>query len=69
MKIFFVVPSAGVDPPPACGLSFPPIVAASAVTANAIFTDSTASTVKGRSSFVHFICNSKLEDSFLTALI
>ncbi|TYG52992.1 hypothetical protein ES288_D09G073000v1 [Gossypium darwinii] len=36
----------GVDPPPACGLSFPPIVAASAVTANAIFTDSTASTVK-----------------------
>ncbi|MBA0712617.1 hypothetical protein Golax_011704, partial [Gossypium laxum] len=38
----------GVDPPPACGLSFPPIVAASAVTANAIFTDSTASTVKGK---------------------
>ncbi|KAG8483186.1 hypothetical protein CXB51_022159 [Gossypium anomalum] len=36
----------GVDPPPACGLSFPPIVSASAVTANAIFTDSTASTVK-----------------------
>ncbi|GMI64496.1 CLIP-associated protein, CLIP-ASSOCIATED PROTEIN [Hibiscus trionum] len=36
----------GVDLPSASGLPFPPIVTASAVPANAIFTDSTASTVK-----------------------
>ncbi|KAE8697885.1 CLIP-associated protein, putative isoform 4 [Hibiscus syriacus] len=38
----------GVVLPSASGLHFPPIVTASAVTANAIFTDSTASTVKGK---------------------
>ncbi|XVF29197.1 hypothetical protein REPUB_Repub15cG0099500 [Reevesia pubescens] len=40
----------GVDPPSARGLPFPPIVTASAVTTNAIFTDSTASTIKAFSS-------------------
>lgn len=52
---FFLVPSAGVDPPSARGLPFPPVVTASALATNAIFTDSTASTIKGRSAVVIFI--------------
>ncbi|EOY05437.1 CLIP-associated protein, putative isoform 1 [Theobroma cacao] len=40
----------GVDPPSARGLPFPPVVTASALATNAIFTDSTASTIKAVSS-------------------
>ncbi|KAK8704845.1 hypothetical protein V6N13_048457 [Hibiscus sabdariffa] len=54
----------GVDLPSASGLPFSPIVTSSAVPANAIFTEATASNFKGRSSVVHFIRNSKLEDCF-----